>query len=159
MVERCSARATVHRRRVGGAPKYLHLRPFMASEARRPDRLRAGSPPNAWATRLSESGLCFEQCSRRDDCTHKIVAAWTGANERTVKNWFSGHYGPSGVHLVTLIKHCDEVLSVVLSMADRSQLLAGSKLEEIEERLIDLAAHLRAQRGKRRSGRPRTGKS
>jgi hypothetical protein len=89
----------------------------------------------------------------------KIVAAWTGANERTVKNWFSGHYGPSGDHLVTLIKHCDEVLSVVLSMADRSQVLAGSKLDEIEERLTDLAAVLRAQRGKRRSGRPRTGKS
>ncbi len=22
--------------------------------------------------------------------------SWTGANEKTVKNWFSGRYGPSG---------------------------------------------------------------
>src|SRR5258705_5355984 len=34
----------------------------------------------------------------------KLVAAWTGANERTVKNWFAGNYGPSGDHLVTLIR-------------------------------------------------------
>lgn len=87
----------------------------------------------------------------------KIVAAWTGANERTVKNWFSGHYGPSGDHLVTLIKHCDEVLGVVLSMADRRQLLVGSKVDEIGERLLELAALLGAQQ--RRSGRrPRAGK-
>ena len=79
----------------------------------------------------------------------KIVAAWTGANERTVKNWFSGHYGPSGDHLVTLIKYSDEVLSVVLSMADRRQLLVRSKLDEIEKRLVDLTSLLRAQRGKR----------
>jgi hypothetical protein len=87
----------------------------------------------------------------------KIVAAWTGANERTVKNWFSGHYGPSGDHLVTLIKHSDDVLSAVLSMADRRQLLVGSKMDVIEERLIDLTGLLRAQRGRRRSGRPRPG--
>lgn len=83
----------------------------------------------------------------------KIVAVWTGANERTVKNWFSGHYGPSGDHLVTLIKHCDQVLSVVLSMADRRQLLVGSQLDEIEERLVTMTRLLRAQRGKRKSKR------
>jgi hypothetical protein len=76
----------------------------------------------------------------------KIVAAWTGANERTVKNWFSGHCGPSGDHLITLIKHCDEVLSVVLLMADRHQLLAASKLDEIEKRLIELTEFLRSMR-------------
>jgi len=26
----------------------------------------------------------------------KTVSGWTGANEKTVKNWFSGRYGPSG---------------------------------------------------------------
>lgn len=89
----------------------------------------------------------------------KIVAAWTGANERTVKNWFSGQYGPSGDHLVTLIKHCDEVLTVVLAMSDRQRLLAESKMDDIEERLIDLTALLRAQRGRRRSNRDQNDKS
>ena len=32
----------------------------------------------------------------------KTVAAWAGANEKTVKNWFSGTYGPSGAHLIAL---------------------------------------------------------
>ncbi|UGY19008.1 hypothetical protein HAP48_0017075 [Bradyrhizobium septentrionale] len=73
----------------------------------------------------------------------KIVAAWTGANERTVKNWFAGHYGPSGDHLVTLIRHCDAVLMAVLSMADRDQLLVGAKLEDIERRLAELLETLR----------------
>lgn len=73
----------------------------------------------------------------------KIVAAWTGANERTVKNWFAGHYGPSGDHLVTLIKHCDTVLMAVLSMAGRDQLLIGAKVEDIERRVTQLLEMLR----------------
>jgi|SRR5581483_1187668 len=76
----------------------------------------------------------------------KIVAAWTGANERTVKNWFAGHYGPSGDHLIALVKHSDEVLSVVLSMADRRQILVSSKLDEIERRLMELTEFLRTGR-------------
>lgn len=32
----------------------------------------------------------------------KIVARWTGASERAVKNWFSGRCGPSGEHLISL---------------------------------------------------------
>ena len=35
----------------------------------------------------------------------KTASAWTGANEKTVKNWFSGRYGPSGQHLVALARH------------------------------------------------------
>lgn len=73
----------------------------------------------------------------------KIVAAWTGANERTVKNWFAGHYGPSGDHLVTLIKHCDAVLMAVLSMADRDHLLMSAKIEDLERRLAELIDILR----------------
>lgn len=40
----------------------------------------------------------------------KTVAAWTGANEKTVKNWFSVTYGPGGEHLVALARYSDEVL-------------------------------------------------
>jgi len=56
----------------------------------------------------------------------KLVAAWTGANERTVKNWFACNYGPSGDHLVTLIRYSDTVLSAVLSMSNRQNLLKTS---------------------------------
>ncbi|MDO5643803.1 MAG: XRE family transcriptional regulator [Paracoccus sp. (in: a-proteobacteria)] len=40
----------------------------------------------------------------------KVVASWTSANEKTVKNRFAGRYGPSGEHLVALARHSDEVL-------------------------------------------------
>jgi hypothetical protein len=75
----------------------------------------------------------------------KIVAAWTGANERTVKNWFAGNYGPSGDHLVTLIRYSDTVLSAVLSMSNRQSLLKTSKFNEIERRLIELTSLVQNQ--------------
>jgi hypothetical protein len=35
----------------------------------------------------------------------KIVMRWTGASERTVKNWFAGTRGPRGEHLISLVRH------------------------------------------------------
>ena len=58
----------------------------------------------------------------------KTVYAWTGANEKTVKNWFSGRYGPSGQHLVDLARHSDEVLGTFLAMAGREDLVVATKL-------------------------------
>jgi hypothetical protein len=34
----------------------------------------------------------------------KLVAGWTGANERTVKNWISGRYAPCGRHLTFAVR-------------------------------------------------------
>ncbi|CAN7157774.1 hypothetical protein LJR231_000143 [Phyllobacterium sp. LjRoot231] len=71
----------------------------------------------------------------------KTAAKWTGANERTVKNWFKGKYGPSGEHLVSLAHHCDEVMEVLILLAGREQLLIGVRLQDLEERLVS-ALHL-----------------
>ena len=68
----------------------------------------------------------------------KTVAAWTGANEKTVKNWFAGTYGPSGVHLIALARHSDEVLVTFLSMAGRDDLMVAVKLAGAEEAISDL---------------------
>ncbi|CTQ34423.1 hypothetical protein [Jannaschia rubra] len=68
----------------------------------------------------------------------KTVAAWTGANEKTVKNWFSGTYGPSGVHLIALARHSDEVLSTFLAMAGREDLMVAIKLSAAEDAISDL---------------------
>lgn len=73
----------------------------------------------------------------------KIVAGWTGANERTVKNWFSGAYGPSGQHMVGLARYSDEVLEAFLSMAEREDLLTGAKLTTIERVVLDLLGDIR----------------
>lgn len=54
--------------------------------------------------------------------THRAIKStmkWTGASERTVKYWFAGERGPSGEHLVSLARHSDVVLVLLLTMADR----------------------------------------
>lgn len=49
----------------------------------------------------------------------KTLTNWTGANERTLKNWMAGRYGPSGPHLIMLVGRSDAVLALVLDLADR----------------------------------------
>jgi len=70
----------------------------------------------------------------------KLVASWTGANERTVKNWILGRYAPCGRHLVILAQHSDHVLSAVLSMADRQDLLLAGRVEDLRRKVFELAA-------------------
>ena len=73
----------------------------------------------------------------------KTVAAWTGAHEKTVKNWFSGKYGPSGEHLVALARHSDEVLGTFLSMAGREDLMVAIKLAVAEKAIKELLEAVR----------------
>ena len=68
----------------------------------------------------------------------KTVVAWTGANEKTVKNWFAGKYGPSGANLIALARHSDEVLAVFLAMADRENLMVSTKLLVAEKAIQEL---------------------
>ena len=70
----------------------------------------------------------------------KLVARWTGANERTVKNWILGRYAPSGRHLVVLAQHSDQVLNAILSMADRQDLHLARKVADLRRKVIELAA-------------------
>ncbi|MFC3119631.1 hypothetical protein ACFOHS_20510 [Jhaorihella thermophila] len=71
------------------------------------------------------------------------MAAWTGANEKTVKNWFSATYGPSGAHLIALARHSDEVLSTFLAMAGREDLMVAIKLAAAEEAVEELLKAVR----------------
>jgi hypothetical protein len=70
----------------------------------------------------------------------KLVAGWTGANERTVKNWILGRYAPCSRHLVVLAQHSDQVLNAILSMADRQDLLLARKAEDLRRKVFELAA-------------------
>jgi hypothetical protein len=69
----------------------------------------------------------------------KLVAGWTGANERTVKNWILGRYAPCGRHLVVLAQHSDQVLNAILLMAGRQDLLLARKIEDLRQKVFDLA--------------------
>jgi hypothetical protein len=78
--------------------------------------------------------------------TIKTVMRWTGASERTVKHWFAGTHGPSGEHLVGLIRHSDEVLTVFLLMADRGPVALTAKLDGLRVKLVELIDHIDAER-------------
>ena len=67
----------------------------------------------------------------------KIIMRWTGAGERTVKNWLAGVSGPNGQHLVELIRHSDEVLDVLLLMAGRQQIAAAKELVDVRNKLAE----------------------
>jgi hypothetical protein len=73
----------------------------------------------------------------------KTVARLTGANERTVKNWFRGLYGPSGHYLVMLAQHSDEVFAAFLMLAGRYDALKSQEITNLEERLIVLLGRRR----------------
>ncbi|MNJ51919.1 hypothetical protein D3C77_472350 [compost metagenome] len=69
----------------------------------------------------------------------KTLRHWTGASERTAKHWLAGSHGPSGLHLIELIRHSDPALRVVLELAQRNSSVAVVWLPALRERLLDTA--------------------
>jgi hypothetical protein len=65
----------------------------------------------------------------------KTLMRWTGASERTAKNWLSGHCGPSGDNLVQLARESDCVLATVLGLAHRGHHMVGADLVTIRASL------------------------
>src|SRR5690242_725523 len=63
----------------------------------------------------------------------KTVVALTSANERAVKNWFSAKNGPTGEHLVDLVRSSDEVLEAVLLLSGRRELVLAKKFGDTKE--------------------------
>ena len=68
----------------------------------------------------------------------KTVMSWTGANERTVKNWFAGTSGPSGEHLLAVVRNSDAVFAVVMLLAGREQAIAVKKLIDARDTLVTM---------------------
>jgi hypothetical protein len=63
----------------------------------------------------------------------KTLIRRTGASPRTAKNWLSGSAGPSGPHLVELMRSSDLVFEAILRMAGREQALTDAKLAEARD--------------------------
>lgn len=68
----------------------------------------------------------------------KTLMRWTGASERTAKNWLSGRCGPSGFHLVRLVRESDIVLATVLALAGRNHHMVGAELHGVRDSLVRL---------------------
>lgn len=70
----------------------------------------------------------------------KTVMRWTGASDRTAKNWLSGCCGPSGRHLICLARESDTVLATILGLAGRNRHLVGADLLQIRAALVSATA-------------------
>jgi hypothetical protein len=56
----------------------------------------------------------------------------------------------AGAHLVVLIQHSDEVFNAVLSMAKRHDLLFAQKLDDLEQRMLELTSMAKELRSRDR---------
>lgn len=92
----------------------------------------ADGPPPAFVVAIAEALRAEFGAS---PSTMKTVARLTGANERTVRNWFEEKNGPTGENLVVLMQNSDRVLQTVLHLAGRHELLAAAKLAETRVQL------------------------
>lgn len=74
----------------------------------------------------------------------KIAIGWTGASERTAKNWISGSYGPTAEHLIELMRNSDTVLAVVLGLAGREEAMTTERLKRVRAELAVVLSNLDA---------------
>jgi hypothetical protein len=72
----------------------------------------------------------------------KTVAQLTRSNERAVRNWLEGKNGPSGSNLVILMRHSDQVLRIVLELANRRDRILAADLAELRQGLMDAVAEI-----------------
>src|ERR1700759_3703569 len=59
---------------------------------------------------------------------HKTLMRWTGANERTTKNWLAWSNVPSFEHLLRLMRHSDLIFEFVLKISRRPLILSTQRL-------------------------------
>ena len=72
----------------------------------------------------------------------KTTTKWTGVNERTAKNWILGYCGPSGEHLIELMRHSDTILDVVLALAGRQEAMTMKRIQTTRDELVAILEKL-----------------
>lgn len=72
----------------------------------------------------------------------KTIMRWTGASDRTARNWMSGAAGPSGYHLICLARESNAVLAAMLAMSGRTELALSADVHAVEVALAKAAGAL-----------------
>ena|ERR1700722_8865811 len=70
----------------------------------------------------------------------KTLMRRTGVSARTAKNWLSGTTGPTGAHLVELMRTSDHLFEAVLQMAGRNldPMAGATEASELMKRALSL---------------------
>ena len=66
----------------------------------------------------------------------KTVMRWTGASERTAKNWLAGTCGPSGCHLILLARESDVIMATLIVLAGRELNISALSLISLKAGLM-----------------------
>ena len=82
----------------------------------------------------------------------KTIMRWTGACDRTARNWMSGTGGPSGYHLLCLARESDAVLEVILAMTGRAELTLSADMHAVEVALAKATGALQVLKRQKLSG-------
>jgi hypothetical protein len=96
--------------------------------------------PSRWFARKANSALRRELGGSHQSI--ETIMNWTGASERTIKNWLSGSNGPNGMHLIDVIRHSDAVCRLVMRMAGRGEALTTVQLGDLRTRMIGIIADI-----------------
>lgn len=114
---------------MSGPPKGNSL-PKMGKELPIPRHLKS----SAYAAQIAQALRTDLGGSNR---AVKTLMRWTQASERTAKCWLAGANGPSGEHLVVLIRNSDAVLEAVLLLAERQPRLERRRLEALKHAMAN----------------------
>jgi hypothetical protein len=85
------------------------------------------------------SGALIEELGQTHQAV-KTAMRWTGASERSVKHWIAGAHGPSGEHLLSLMRHSDCVLGSCLVAAHRPDVILAFEITAVRGRLMEIIA-------------------
>lgn len=78
----------------------------------------------------------------------KTVMSWAGVCDRAARTWLAGSGGMSGLHLVHLARHSDEVWRLILALSSREEEALGFEVRSVEialERAIGAIDALKAR--------------
>jgi hypothetical protein len=77
----------------------------------------------------------------------KTLMRWTGASERTAKNWLAGAHAPSGCYLIILVRESNLVARTVFQLAGRLDYLNLIEVAAARDDLASALGHIEAAIG------------
>lgn len=76
----------------------------------------------------------------------KTVMRWTGACDKTARNWLGGKASLSGLHLVHLATSSPSVMAVLLNLTGHTEVRLGLSLQKVEAWLTQALNQVRELR-------------
>jgi len=104
-----------------------------------PGRNDRENGPAAYAMAIAAALRTEFRNSRR---AVKVVMGWTGVAERTAKHWLAGQNGPSGWHLIALLRESEMVFEAVLLASGRANALAAARVLAVHGTVVEGLATL-----------------